>query len=163
MQLAKFYVSTYKALRYIQPPRFWSEQIEAHALIHYEEFSEFLTSPVDQYLSVMLTIAPSNLNYWWQLHWAWLSTSVCQILFCPFMIVPIFCHLNAKSKVSSVCMIEVIQLTHCLIARLLTNCFDLISSNFLRVLPFLDTFPSVTLISSWFLWMFLYFSVCQLS
>ena len=113
VQLAKFYVSTYKALRYRQPPRFWSEQIEAHALIDSKEFSEFLTFPVDQYLSLLLTIAPSNLNYWWQLHWAWLSTSVCQILFCPFMIVPIFCHLNAKSKVSSMCMIEVIQLTYC--------------------------------------------------
>ena len=113
VQLAKFYVSTYKVLRYRQPPRFWSEQIEAHALIDYKEFSEFLTFPVDQYLSLLLTIAPSNLNYWRQLHWAWLSTSVCQILLCPFMIVPIFCHLNAKSKVSSMCMIELIQLTHC--------------------------------------------------
>ena len=35
-----------------------------------------------------------------------------------------------------------------LIARLLTNCFDLISSNFLREVPFLDTFPSVTVVSS---------------
>ena len=53
-----------------------------------------------------------NLSYWWQLNWAWLSTSVCKIPFCPFMIVPIFCHLNVKSKLSSM-WIEVIQLTHC--------------------------------------------------
>ena len=37
VQLAKFYVSTYKALRYRQPPRFWIEQIDAHALIDYED------------------------------------------------------------------------------------------------------------------------------
>ena len=78
----------------------------------YQLIAEFLTFPVNQYLSLLLTIAPSNLNCWWQLHWSWRSTSVCQILRCPLMFVPIFCYLNAKSKLSSM-WIEVIQLTHC--------------------------------------------------
>ena len=141
MQLAKFYVSTYKALRYRQPPRFWSEQIETHALIDCEEFSEFLTFPVDQYLSVLLTIAPTSLNYWWQLHWAWLSTSVCQILFCPFYdcahFLPFKCEIEGKFYVHD----RSVSVNALLIARLLTNYFDLISSNFLREVPFLGTFP----------------------
>ena len=74
--------------------------------------AEFYYLPANQHSSIPLTIAPSTLSGLMTVALDLLSTSVCQILFCPFRIVHIFCHLNAQSKLSSL-RIEVIQLMHC--------------------------------------------------
>ena len=61
---------------------------------------------------------------WWQLHWTWLRTSVCQILSCPFrIIVHIFLPFKRAIEVKFF-VNRSNSINALLITRLLTTCFD---------------------------------------